>query len=68
MSPPGAPAQSLVIEDSPAGVQAGKAAGMTVWGFTGGAHHASFDGDAALQVRRRGRSRLITSMADLLVL
>jgi HAD superfamily hydrolase (TIGR01509 family) len=61
-----APAQSLVIEDSPAGVQAGKAAGMTVWGFTGGAHHASFDGDAALQAA--GADRLITSMVDLLVL
>ena len=32
--------RSLVIEDSPAGVTAGKAAGMTVWGFTGGQHHA----------------------------
>ncbi|TVQ34329.1 MAG: HAD family hydrolase [Geminicoccaceae bacterium] len=32
------PARCLVIEDSTAGVRAGKAAGMTVWGFLGGTH------------------------------
>ncbi len=32
------PARTLVIEDSATGVMAGKAAGMTVWGFTGTAH------------------------------
>lgn len=32
------PASCLVIEDSENGVKAGRAAGMTVWGFTGGAH------------------------------
>jgi HAD superfamily hydrolase (TIGR01509 family) len=32
------PAQCLVIEDSLTGVQAGLAAGMTVWRFTGGSH------------------------------
>lgn len=32
------PARALVIEDSPAGVRAGAAAGMTVWGFTGSSH------------------------------
>jgi HAD superfamily hydrolase (TIGR01509 family) len=32
------PARALVIEDSAPGVVAGKAAGMTVFGFTGGSH------------------------------
>ena len=32
------PACCLVVEDSEAGVRAGKAAGMTVFGFTGGSH------------------------------
>ncbi|MEM9840792.1 MAG: HAD family phosphatase [Pseudomonadota bacterium] len=32
------PAACLVIEDSAFGVEAGIAAGMTVWGFTGGGH------------------------------
>ena len=33
----------LVIEDTVPGVIAGKAAGMTVWGFTGGSHCAGRD-------------------------
>jgi HAD superfamily hydrolase (TIGR01509 family) len=56
------PNSTLVIEDSPAGVTAGKAAGMTVWGFVGGGHHARFDGVEAL--RRAGADRIIASMAE----
>jgi HAD superfamily hydrolase (TIGR01509 family) len=33
------PSKCLVIEDSAAGVMAGAAAGMTVWGFTGSSHN-----------------------------
>lgn len=41
-----APGQCTVIEDSVNGVRAGVAAGMTVWGFTGGSH-----ADAGLRER-----------------
>ena len=42
------PAHVLVVEDSVNGVTAGKAAGMTVWGFIGGSHYAGRDGKSAL--------------------
>ena len=42
------PDRTLVIEDSVNGVLAGKAAGMTVWGFVGGSHHHGRDGAALL--------------------
>jgi HAD superfamily hydrolase (TIGR01509 family) len=54
------PSRTLVIEDSPAGVAAGKAAGMTVWGFVGGEHHAHFAGEAAL--RLAGTDRILRTM------
>src|ERR1700738_3223947 len=42
------PSRTLVIEDSVSGVTAGKAAGMTVWGFVGGSHYRARNGEAAL--------------------
>jgi HAD superfamily hydrolase (TIGR01509 family) len=56
------PARTLVVEDSVSGVQAGKAAGMTVWGFIGGSHYASRDGRALLAAA--GADRVFDRMAD----
>ena len=56
------PRRTLVIEDSISGVAAGKAAGMTVWGFIGGSHYQSRDGKAIL--REAGADRVFGRMAD----
>lgn len=56
----------LVIEDSANGVKAGRAAGMTVWGFVGGGH--SHDGQAE-QLLSAGAHRVIEThdhLAELL--
>jgi beta-phosphoglucomutase-like phosphatase (HAD superfamily) len=53
-----ASARCLVIEDSPSGVQAGVAAGATVWALVHAPHLA--DG-----LRLAGASRLFHSMAEL---
>jgi hypothetical protein len=42
--------------------KAGKAAGMTVWGFVGGSHYQSRDGKAIL--REAGADRVFGRMAD----
>lgn len=55
--------RTLVVEDSVIGVQAGKAAGMTVWGFIGGAHYAGRDGTAILSAA--GADRIFARMADI---
>ena len=56
------PRRTLVIEDSISGVKAGKAAGMTVWGFVGGSHYQSRDGKAILG--EAGADRVFDRMAD----
>jgi HAD superfamily hydrolase (TIGR01509 family) len=54
--------RTLVIEDSANGVRAGKAAGMTVWGFVGGSHYAGRDGQALLMAA--GADRVFDRMND----
>jgi HAD superfamily hydrolase (TIGR01509 family) len=56
------PSRTLVIEDSVSGVQAAKAAGMTVWGFVGGSHYRNRDGQAILSAA--GADRVFARMND----
>lgn len=55
------PAQCLVIEDSAVGVAAGKAAGMTVVGFTGGSHCAPGHGD---KLYTAGADRVVAQIGE----
>jgi HAD superfamily hydrolase (TIGR01509 family) len=57
-----APARTLVIEDTAFGVAGGVAAGMTVIGFTGGAHCTPETKDA---LRRAGASDVVSDAAEL---
>ena len=50
-----------ILEDSAAGVRAGKAAGMTVWGFVGGSHRGDRDGEQLLTAV--GADRMLVDVA-----
>jgi len=56
------PGRTLVVEDSVSGVQAGKAAGMTVWGFVGGEPLCLARGRTVLAAA--GADRVFDRMAD----
>lgn len=59
------PARTLVIEDSLTGIQAARAAGMTVWRFTGGSHMgASEDTDGPPDPPEAIPHREFASFAD----
>lgn len=56
------PARTVVVEDSEAGVLAGKAAGMIVLGYTGGSHQKQ--DEAGRRLTEAGADRILSSMAD----
>lgn len=61
-----APAHCLVVEDSVAGVIAGRAAGMTVWGFTGTNHDPAAHSVTLMEAGASNIFARLEQMADLL--
>ncbi|MGH7112390.1 MAG: HAD family hydrolase [Stellaceae bacterium] len=56
------PRRSVVIEDSPAGIKAARAAGMTALGFCGGSHCRPGHGE---RLRAMGAALVLEDMRDL---
>lgn len=60
------PSRCVVIEDSLAGVTAGKAAGMQVIGFVGGSHHDDKNGATLLSAGADAIAASMTEIAEML--